>query len=72
MFFSAALNLALALTLPAQKVAELMAIWSPASKVVLLALHIATFKVIGRRTARMRAQAAQVDAQAQGPAPAAA
>jgi intracellular septation protein A len=59
MFFSAALNLALALTLPAQKVAEVMAIWSPASKIVLLALHIATFKVIGRRAARGRAQAAE-------------
>jgi intracellular septation protein A len=68
MFFSAVLNLTLALTLPAQKVAALMAIWSPASKFGLLALHIATFKVIGRRTARMRAQSAQAQVPAQAAA----
>lgn len=59
MFFSALLNLGLAFSLPAQKVAEIMAVWSPASKLTMFAIHYGTFKVIGRRTmtARMRAQA---------------
>lgn len=58
MFFSAALNLALALNLPAQKVAAIMAVWSPASKLVMFAIHYTTFKVIGRRAAMARAAAA--------------
>lgn len=73
MFFSGALNLVLALNLPAQEVAGIMAIWSPVSKLVMFAIHYTTFKVIGRRTAmaRMKAQA-EAAQQSQAPLPAAA
>lgn len=66
MFFSAGLNLVLALNLTAQQVAGIMAIWSPVSKLVMFAIHYGTFKVIGRRTmiARMRAQAEAAPVQA--------
>lgn len=52
MFVSAILNLVVAFTLPAKDAALVMAIWSPASKLVLFALHFATFQAVGRRMAR--------------------
>lgn len=53
MFLSAILNLIVAFNLPAKDAALFMAIWSPASKLTLFALHYATFQYIGRRNARL-------------------
>lgn len=57
MFASAVLNLALALTLDAASVARAMAIWSPASKIVLFAAQYVVFRSVAVRNARA-AQAA--------------
>lgn len=61
MFLSAALNLALTLTLDAKTVAGVMTIWSPASKVVLFGLQYATFRHVARRNI-IAAQGAEVAA----------
>lgn len=64
MFISAALNLALALTLDAASVARVMAIWSPASKIVLFAAQYAVFRSVAVRNARAAAQEASAQAAA--------
>lgn len=51
MFASAALNLALALTLDAKTAAGVMAAWSPVSKIVLFAGQYLLFRHIARRHA---------------------
>jgi intracellular septation protein len=61
MFVSGALNLALALTADPKTTAGVMAIWSPASKVVLFALQYVTFRHIARRSI-MAARTAQAAA----------
>lgn len=55
MFLSAILNLAVALSVDARSAALFMAIWSPASKLVLFAIQFTAFQVIGRRNARAAA-----------------
>lgn len=57
MFVSAVLNLIVAFNLPAKDAALFMAIWSPASKLTLFALHYATFRYVGRRMAMAHAAA---------------
>jgi intracellular septation protein A len=64
MFVSAALNLAVALTLDAASVARAMAIWSPASKIVLFAAQYAVFRSVAVRNARAAAQEASAQAAA--------
>ncbi|WP_374653608.1 inner membrane-spanning protein YciB [Phenylobacterium sp.] len=58
MFASAVLNLALALTLDAASVARAMAIWSPASKIVLFAAQYVVFRSVAVRNARAAEDAA--------------
>lgn len=58
MFFSAALNLAVAFTLSAQGAATTMAIWSPVSKIALFAAQYGLFRSVARRNA-LAAQAKQ-------------
>jgi intracellular septation protein len=60
MFLSALLNLVVAFTLDPKAAATFMAIWSPASKLVLFAIHYSAFQYVGRRNARVRAAAPQV------------
>lgn len=62
MFLSAVLNLIVAFTLPAKDAALFMAIWSPASKLVLFAIHYGAFQYVGRRNARARAAILQAPA----------
>jgi intracellular septation protein A len=65
MFVSAALNLALALTLDAASVARVMAIWSPASKIALFAGQYLLFRSVARRSARAaEGEAADAEARA--------
>lgn len=59
MFLSAILNLVVAFTLPAKDAALFMAIWSPASKLVLFAVHYSAFRYVGRRNVGARAAAPQ-------------
>lgn len=53
MFASALLNLVVAFSLSAKDAALFMAIWSPASKLVLFAVHYRVFRYVGRRNARL-------------------
>lgn len=53
MLLSAVLNLVLALTLDARTAAGAMAIWSPASKVVLFACQYVVFRGVARRSVRV-------------------
>ena len=65
MFLSAALNLALALTLDAASVARVMAIWSPATKIALFAGQYLLFRRIARRSVRVaEGEAADAEARA--------
>jgi|SRR5450432_290921 intracellular septation protein len=52
MFFSAALNIALALSLDAKTWAAAMSAWGIASKIGLFLIQYATMNVVGRRRAR--------------------
>lgn len=58
MFVSAVLSLALALTLDAASVARIMAIWSPASKIVLFAAQYLLFRSVAARSVRAAEAAA--------------
>ncbi|WP_309643697.1 septation protein IspZ [Phenylobacterium sp.] len=62
MFASAALNLVLALSVEAKTVALVMAVWSPASKVVLFAGQYLLFRGVTIRKARQAALTGQVTA----------
>jgi intracellular septation protein len=52
MFFSAALNLVLAFTLPVEAWAAFMSAWGLASKIGLFLIQYATMRLIGRRRRR--------------------
>lgn len=58
MFFSAALNLAVAFTLDARTAATTMAIWSTVSKIALFAAQYAIFHSVARRNVIAARQAA--------------
>ncbi|UTP40700.1 septation protein IspZ [Phenylobacterium sp. LH3H17] len=62
MFLSAALNLALALTVDAKTAAGVMAAWSPVSKIVLFAGQYLLFRHIAVRHIRGGAQPAEITA----------
>lgn len=58
MFFSAVLNLVLAMTLEPRTVAGVMAVWSPVSKIVLFAGQYVLFRHIAMRNGRQARAAA--------------